>query len=57
MSLTWSAMVARPLQLHAAGRKAWSRGVTESQVWEGSALSGRVSSKQDHFRALLTKHG
>lgn len=24
---------------------------------EGSTLSGRVSPKQDHFKALLTKHG
>lgn len=35
MSLTWSAMVARPLQLHPAGRKAWSRGVTDREPGAG----------------------
>lgn len=31
MSLTRSAVVARPLRLHPAGREAWSGGVTDRE--------------------------
>lgn len=58
MSLTRSAVVARPWRLHPAGREAWSGGVTDRAPGAGRQHSERiVSSKQDHFKALLTKHG